>query len=327
MSNFILSVIVPVYNVENYIEECLESVLSQVNDSCEVILVDDGSTDLSGKICDKYAEKYRNVLVKHKSNGGLASARNEGLEIARGEYVAFVDSDDRVSKNGIKTLLTKLESISFDVCFMQCVKFYEDGSKVDLGDQIYEKDIINKSKEDILAFLSTRPKYPGSACTKVYRKAFLLDNGISFPKERRFSEDLGFVLDCIIKAESFNAIDAPYYEYRQNRKGSITSSFDKKKFDDLFLFIEETIEKIKDENSDSEKKCALSFLAYEYAILLWQYSKINKAEKRFALEKLKKYRHVLREAKIPKTKFINALVKFFGIRLTSKILNAYMKRR
>ena len=97
--NYKVTIIVPVYNVEQYIEKCVESILRQNYKNIEIILVDDGSTDLSGDICDAYGKKDTRVKVIHKSNGGLSSARNTGLKIASGEYISYVDSDDYVQKN------------------------------------------------------------------------------------------------------------------------------------------------------------------------------------------------------------------------------------
>ena len=92
MSNILLSVVIPVYNVEKYLQQCVDSIINQLTDECEIILVDDGSPDGSGKICDRYANKDSRINVIHQQNGGLAAARNTGLDYARGEYVAFVDS-------------------------------------------------------------------------------------------------------------------------------------------------------------------------------------------------------------------------------------------
>ena len=321
-----LSIVIPVYNVEKYLSECLDSVLIELNDDyCEVILVDDGSKDSSGTICDEYSKIYSNVFVIHKQNGGLASARNAGLSVAHGEYVCFIDSDDKIAKNGIKNLLDAIEHTDFDICFMQCVKFFPDGATDDMGDSIFLKDILNKSREEVVCFLATRPKYPGSACTKIYRREFLIQFNICFPKTPRFSEDLGFVLDCIIKAKSFFAIDSPYYEYRQNRIGSITNVIDEKKFKDLMLFIVESLDKVKNEDKNSNlRQMVLNFVVYEYAILIMLYSKLDKKYKKEAIKKLKEYKHLLKEGKTLKLKIIKWFAYIFGIKVTSKILNMYI---
>ena len=109
-----ISIIIPVYNVEKYLRECLDSILAQSYKDFEIILADDGSTDSSGNICDEYSMKYENIKVLHKNNNGLSSARNAGLDIAQGEYILFIDSDDVVSPVIWKLLwLTSLVMILF----------------------------------------------------------------------------------------------------------------------------------------------------------------------------------------------------------------------
>ena len=107
---------------------------------------------------------------------------------------------------------------------MGAVKFFSDGSETLLGDCIFRKKIKNQSPEKVIEYLSTRPKYPRSACTKLYSRSFLLNNSIMFPLDNRISEDLGFIRDCIMCAKHFNSLNFPYYEYRQKREGSITDT-------------------------------------------------------------------------------------------------------
>ena len=114
----LISVIVPVYNVEEYLTQCIESIINQTYTNLEIILVDDGSTDQSGKICDEYAIKDDRIQVIHKENRGVGSARNVGLDTSKGEYVSFVDSDDYVDKNYIKILLKQMleHNVQVSIC-------------------------------------------------------------------------------------------------------------------------------------------------------------------------------------------------------------------
>lgn len=109
--------IIPVYNVEKYIEQCVESILGQDYDKREIVLVDDGSTDTSGSICDVYAAKYENVIVIHKENGGLSDARNVGLAKATGDYILFVDADDFIEKNSLSSIVEIVNANSVDAVF------------------------------------------------------------------------------------------------------------------------------------------------------------------------------------------------------------------
>ena len=323
--NILLSIIVPVYNVQDYLGKCLDSILCQITDEIECILIDDGSTDNSGKICDEYNEKYSSIITIHKENGGLSSARNEGLKYAKGKYITFIDSDDRIAENSMQEIIKWSKESETDLCFMQTIKFYPNGETEDLGEKIRRRDFLDKEKEKICKILSKKPKYPGSAWGKLYKRGFLEKDGLVFPNDKRYSEDLGFVRDCIINAKTIEALDVPFYEYRQNRIGSITNIKKEKNFFDLLLFVQETVELVKARGNKEEDEYLLSFAAYEYSILLWMFTRIKFEEEENALSVLKTYRHLLKYNKSIKIRIINYIVKFIGIKNTSKLLNFIKK--
>ena len=201
-------------NIEKYINECVDSILNQLTDACEVILVDDGSPDRSGVICDGYADRDSRVKVVHQKNGGLAAARNTGLDCARGEYIAFVDSDDYLDGQCVSKILNWITLGGADICFMRAMKVFPDGKQQLLDDEMNAAE-LKGSKESAIKYLSERSKYPGSPCTKLFRRALLERNHLRFPDDRRVSEDLGFVLQCILNADSYDALPIDYYYYRQ----------------------------------------------------------------------------------------------------------------
>ena len=143
-----ISIIIPVYNVENYLRQCIESILEQEYEEKEIILVDDGSTDNSGSICDEYADKYENVLVIHKENGGLSDARNVGLAKAAGEYVLFVDSDDFVEENSLSPIVEIVNANPVDVVLLEAQKYYADGTNIPMCDGISKEMVYKKAKKD-----------------------------------------------------------------------------------------------------------------------------------------------------------------------------------
>ena len=326
---FLLSFIIPVYNVEPYLDECAGSILSQAGGQCEIILVDDGSTDRSGGICDRYGAEYDFVTVLHKPNGGLSSARNAGLALARGRYIAFIDSDDRVAEGSVDRLLTWIRASEADICFLDAVKFFRDGSRQPLGDRIDPAMIQGRSRDVVFAHLASRPKYPGSACTKIYRAQYLSRNHLRFPDGRRHGEDLSFVRDCLLAAETFDALPEPYYEYRQNRAGSITDRISAGSFFDLALFVRETAEKTSTgkKPKDGVCGCALSFAAYEYSILLWQYGRLAREERAEAEKFLEEYRRVLRYGRTRRLLMVRAARKILGLGGSARLLDLYMSHR
>lgn len=324
-----LSFILPVYNVEAYLPQCIDSIVSQATEACETILVDDGATDASGAICDRYAGQYPNVKVIHKPNGGLSSARNAGMAQAVGEYVCFVDSDDYIEADTVKKLLDWIAGGGGDICFLQTKKVYPDGSSEPMGDGLVRSELQGQSRDHVLEFLAACPKYPGSAWGKLFRREFLTENGLHFPDDRRLSEDLIYCLNAFLAAERFDMLEFPFYCYRQNRAGSITQCVNARYYFDTALFVTEAAERFAVEGKavDKTAECALSIAAYEYAILAWQIIYLKGSDWEKAYRYLKEYRWVLKYGRSAKTRLVNAVQSVFGIRLTAKLMNVYMRSR
>lgn len=213
----LISVIVPVYNVQHYLQECVESILMQTFKDFEIILVDDGSTDDSGKICDRYAAKYNNVRVIHKMNGGLSDARNFGIREAQGKYICFIDSDDFVAKDYIETLYNGIKKSGSQISACGYCRIYENG-KTEL---INHKGIKKLYKsEEAQKYLCAIGYYGVAAWNKMY-DIHLFDH-ISFPVGKN-SEDCFIMYKLIEKAGSIYYDSDIKYFYRQ-RVGSIAHS-------------------------------------------------------------------------------------------------------
>ncbi len=327
MEDYKLSIIIPVYNVENYLRECVSSILDQPHKGCEIILVNDGSTDNSGSICGEYKESYIRVL--HKENEGPSSARNAGIQVAQGQYIAFLDSDDRLADGSIQSIIDWIDDFEADICFMDAIVFYPDGRTKSLGDRLEPIHIRGKTKEEFFEYLATRPKYPGSACTKLFRRAFLLENNLSFPNNQKIGEDLSFVLDGLLHAKSYDFLSFPYYEYRQGREGSVTTVVNAETFQGIATFINETVEKSCEGRIPKNKigNYILSIAAYEYLIILWQYSRLNPADRPRAKKVLNEYKWVMKYGRTRKLKTVRTVLNILGIFITSKLLDIYMMHR
>jgi glycosyltransferase involved in cell wall biosynthesis len=209
------SIIIPVYNVEPYLQRCVDSALGQdYPDKFEIILVDDGSTDKSGSICDDYAQKDARIRVVHKENGGLSSARNAGVKIATGEYIVFLDSDDWIDDDALARLDGVLTKNAVDVCaFLYKVA---DASGVRLCERVKKcpKKIV-LTMEDFLGASNLGPE----AWIQVYRSEFLFRNDIRFP-EGLFCEDVLFTTRISLCAADIVVLDYCGYNYFQ-REDSI----------------------------------------------------------------------------------------------------------
>lgn len=230
------SIIIPIYNVENYLNRCVESVLAQTCQLIEIILVDDGSPDNCPEICDKYAEKYTQIQVVHKKNGGLASARNAGLTVAKGKYIFFLDSDDWIAPNTIEELIKIAEEYQVD--FVRFRPMYagwlghKDGDLCDFGTEqgmvegVYDRKKIEK---EIFSRLFVTPQLTMgpivAAWRSLYRKDFLNQNKLRFDENVRYSEDSIFSAKVVWKTESFYYLDGPRYYYYFFNPTSITKSF------------------------------------------------------------------------------------------------------
>lgn len=230
----LLSVIVPVYNVEKYLKRCLESILVQSWNDYEIILVDDGSTDSSAQICDLYAEKYEMIRVIHKENKGLSDTRNRGIEEASGEYVYFPDSDDWLEPNTFSELSDVIEELTYDI-----ISFNREFVTSEEDKLISAKSRIQKlsGKQALLEMLN-QGDVTGFANDKIYRKKLFLDNDIEFPV-RKYYEDLGTNYKLFLKATKVYVTNQKYYHYLITNPDSITQSWNEQKLQDMFGFYRE----------------------------------------------------------------------------------------
>ena len=322
-NNKLLSFVIPVYNVEEYLRECVDSILYQIDDSCEIILVDDGSTDGSGDICDEYKAKSDIIKVIHKENTGVADTRNFGIKQATGKYITFVDSDDFIENGSLAKIFEWAKECSVDVCLLNGVKWYSD-SKEHLIDEIFDKEQIqNKNPEDVLYYLSNADKFPGSACMKLFRRKFILNSNIYFPINRKHGEDLTFVRKAFLNAKSFDYLKIKFYKYRQERKESATHFVNDVSFFDIYKFISESVEECNSIKRAYPKKyiSLMNFVAYEYCILLWQMQYVSIEKKQEAQKIVSEYEWLLNFSRMSKVKKVNLIKKLFGLKITSKILD------
>lgn len=225
-----ISIIVPVYNVEKYLEKCIESILNQSFTDFELILVDDGSTDNSGNICDTYKNKDNRVVVIHKENGGLSYARNKGIDISGGDYIGFVDSDDFINKEMYKILYENIILNQADISICKEKKFYEEDN-IELNNTENEVvvDVLNSS-EVLRKLDNIRTRFVYS-WNKLYKKE--LFEKIRYP-ENMIYEDEWLSPKLIYKSSKIAYIDRCLYYYRQRQGSIVNSKFRVEKFDKVY---------------------------------------------------------------------------------------------
>lgn len=213
-----VSVIVPVYKVEKYLNKCVDSIINQTLEDIEIILVDDGSPDNCGKICDDYAQKDNRIVVIHKTNGGLSDARNAGLEVARGEYIGFVDSDDYIAPEMISLLYGVCKKNSTDIAGCDLAYVYETTDRVDYNSNKQESVL---SSDDFFVLMLDVNKYLRTGVwNKIYKRS--LFDTVRFPKGKLF-EDVGTMYKLIFQVDKITYVSKPGYFYLKQREGAITS--------------------------------------------------------------------------------------------------------
>lgn len=210
-----VSIIVPVYNVKEYLDECIQSIINQTHKNIELILIDDGSSDGSGQICDKYAELDSRICIIHKQNEGVSKARNEGIKIATGDYLAFVDADDYLNEDCYESLL----SLCIDKCADICVSnsCYRNNESRDDVIQIHDYKTEEALKELFQCKTSAKESIMCSMCDGIYRRELFSE--ISFPDDIHHFEDYFMKVLLINNAANVVTTSCPYYHYRM-REGS-----------------------------------------------------------------------------------------------------------
>lgn len=212
-----ISVIVPVYNVEKYLDKCIESIVNQTYKNLEIILVDDGSSDNCPAMCDEWAGKDKRIKVIHKENDGVSSARNAGLEAAAGDFIGFVDSDDYIEADMFKALMNAAAEKNADITACGfCYDFTDGSCKIisSNGGEYSGADIVKNLLLDRI-----RPE----CCSKLYKKELI--GSTVFDQDHAYAEDLQFNFNVMLKAKKMVLVEQPFYHYLQNSGNSSTTSF------------------------------------------------------------------------------------------------------
>ncbi|MBR6033850.1 MAG: glycosyltransferase [Clostridia bacterium] len=246
-----VSIIVPVYNVEPYLERCLDTLINQTIQDVEIIAVNDGSKDNSGEILNKFQEKYPNIVkVLNKENGGLSSARNYGIPHATGEYIAFIDSDDYVEKDMYEKMYNEAKKGDYDMVECDFIWEYPDKQRIDTG-------VIYSSKKEALE------KARVVAWNKLYKKDIVLNSGIWFPEGLRY-EDVEFFYKILPKLNRIGFVKEPFIHYIQ-RSNSISNT-QNERTKEIFDVLDHVIEYYKGQGLWEEYKEELEYTYTRYLL-------------------------------------------------------------
>ena len=234
-----ISIIVPIYKVESYIHKCIDSILVQVFTDFELILVDDGSPDNCGKICDEYASKDIRIKVIHKENGGLVSARKKGIETATGKYIGFVDSDDWIGEEMYKILYDKAIEIDADVVSTGHIYEKETSKEFHGAKEDYLYDNVNVIKTEFIpCFLRNHIKsqsmiYTNSVWSKLYKRQLLIDNIKHLNEKASYGEDMLLNYVNLIDAKKIAIIGNSYYYHYRCNSTSMLNAYNKNRWEEV----------------------------------------------------------------------------------------------
>ena len=285
----LISVIIPVYNVEEYLHECVDSVLKQTYQTFEIILVNDGSTDSSGQICDEYVEKDERITVIHKKNGGLSVARNTGLSEANGDYVYFLDSEDYIAESAFEFLLSIAEKDNSDIVFFDAVSF------ADTDDFTVNQNYIRKNKYqtdcglNIFCQMTENKEFHSAVYLMMFKKNFVGNNKLTFVPGI-LHEDMVFTYHALCLAAVVSQCNDALY-YRRYRKNSImTSSKTKKHFTSCIDVCEINIRFTCDTFRNDVPAEIYNYLARCAFNVFNVYEKLSKSDKNLYKKELAKFK-------------------------------------
>ena len=259
------SIIIPVYNVEKYLDQCVKSVLSQEYGDYEIILVDDGSTDSSAEICDVFSSQYKQVKTIHKNNGGLSDARNAGIKKAKGDYICFIDSDDYWSEFSVLSKLSceidkkqpDIIRISRRKLIVKTGKYYDEYSDFQKFEDLSPSETLYNMMAD--------DQLKESAPLHILSRKFILKYNLFF-KVGIKSEDIEWAVRVYSHEPVWGFVNERFYIYRVGREGSITTKQDIKNIDDVYNTIISSIP-IAQACNGQTKQALLGFVMYNVAIL------------------------------------------------------------
>ena len=305
------SVVIPVYKVEPYLDECVSSVVTQRFRNLEVILVDDGSPDNCGKMCDDWAKKDNRIRAIHQRKGGAAVARNTGIRNAVGEYVLFLDSDDWwADADVLGTIDAQLQKTPVDVLsFNYCKSYYGQ-----LEPPYFDKMLPNSEVAETLERIIGDDCWINSACNKAIRRELLVAENLYF-RTGITSEDIDWTLRLALKSQSFAFVNVCVFIYRQIAS-SISHSATPKKIECLCNNVCECVRLLNEAEAD-RAELMKPFVAYQYGTLFYNVAALPAAERsQMLMRNIKQMRHLLTWSNNSKVRLIRICNRFFGLKIT-----------
>ena len=327
-----ISVIIPVYNSTRYLAACVDSIRNQSYGSIEIILVDDGSTDGSDEVCNRFAEEDERILVIHQKNSGTSSARNTGLRVASGEYVMFMDNDDYWNDSFcLEKIVKQLNESNADVLMFSTIEYWQNEEKYIYPSETgNRREVFGKSKEQALRYLIGNGLLYRAVWSKVIKKKLIEKNNLFFLQGIR-NEDSEWTGKMLLCAENYDWFEQPFYIYRKGHEGAQTSKpntyrtvLDLKEILVKYIGIAKKNESIW---SHEFREVYLSYFAYLFTVWMAQAEMLHQPEIQKDKKEMKKYVEVLKYDLDPSVKIVKKVYMICGYRITAKLLKVYMKQK
>lgn len=314
-----ISVIIPVYNVAKYLNQCVDSVLTQTFKNLEIILVDDGSTDKSGEICDYYKKADNRVCVIHKENGGLSDARNTGLDIAKGKYIMFLDSDDFWDDpHCLEKINDGLENSKTDVLIFGMKKYFQLDGKFG-EERIPKSAAVSCGSDETLYLLMQKNEYVACACDKVVRRSFIEKEHLRFVVGQ-LSEDIEWCAKLLLLSPAVKTLPECFYVYRKQNSSSITNNIGRRNLEN----VSDVVEKYADIGKKENNIALLNYTANQYVLWMTISNLVLKSEIKDLLQRMKSKWYLINYRLYP---YVNKVFKFkfLGFGAVRRLLGIYIK--
>lgn len=306
-----LSIIVPIYNVEKYINQCLDSIVNNYQSGIEVLLVNDGTKDNSAVIAKEYCDKYEFFRLINQPNGGLSRARNTGINEAKGEYVMFLDSDDWISDNALSLILAKLHNID-----ALLINHYGSFDNEDIVYGTYQEN----DETNIIKFIQAQGNVSYAAVRTILKRQLILDHDLYF-HDGLYHEDELWSATNYLFINSFKVIEKPLYHYRQNVSGSIMNKVQPKRTSDKLIIVKLLANNLAVCNSELATQFINERIANIYISALNELCLYNSQQQKEFIRVFKANYHYLANNTSKKARIVGLMIKVLGYKLTSKILN------
>ena len=315
------SIIIPCYKVEQFLSQCINSVLAQTDKDFEIILVDDGSPDRSGEICDEYAEKDKRIKVIHKSNGGASDARNAGLDVAQGEYVMFLDSDDWWDdKDALRKIDASIIESGSDITIIGMKKYFSQEGRygdVRIPLKCY-KERSALSPTQVLQQYMHSNIFVACAWDKVVRRSLIEKDHQRFVKHQ-LGEDIEWCCKLLLKNPKIEVLEEAFYVYRQQVATSLTANVSIKNITCILDVI------CRYAKQDAPEPL-LHFIANQYVLLITNFMRLSKEDQRPLEDDVRKLWWLIRYDWYPYTRLVSK-IKFLGYSITKFLLRIYYKQK